>query len=98
MNGKIAEKDWKHLHSLQDGLIERYCGQTLSHINHIVISRNYGDNLRRYQEIWSYIKKREKILLRDLNDFRRSNAIDKITDIYRLGLFHGDEYESFSDN
>lgn len=97
MNQQIAEKDWKHLHRLQDALIDRYCEQTLSHILYVLSSNRPDSGLVTYQKVVQYLKKREETLVSELNDFRRSNAIDKIVGIYRLGFFLDEEYDKFSD-
>lgn len=78
-------------------LIERYCGQTLTHVQYILDGAKSGKNLRQYQELYTYIEKREKILVADLNDFRRSNALFKMQGIQHLGLFSKEEFEGFSD-
>lgn len=96
MMERIPEKDWKYFHSLQESLIQRYCGETLLHIRNIASGKS-GNNLRRYQDIWQYIEKREKTLVRVLNDFRRSNAVLKIIWIRKLGLFTDAEFDEFSE-
>ena len=94
---KITENDWKHLHSLQLALIDRYCGQTLAHVRKIVGSTKFGEHLKQCQKLYPYLDKREKILVAALNDFRRSNAMFKIEEIRRLGLFTQEEFDGFSD-
>lgn len=97
MIGGIPEKDWKYLSSLRAGLIERYCEKTLSKVRSILASGKSGNNLEQLQKIFQHIEKRDKALIRDLNDFRRSNAIIKILAIRKLGLFSAEEFDGFSD-
>lgn len=94
---KISEKDWKYFYSLQTILIERFCGQTLEHVQSILDSAKLGKSLQKIQELYSYLEKREKALVADLNDFRRSNALFKIQGILNLRLFSKEEFDGFSD-
>ncbi len=94
---QIPEKDWKHLFSLKDILVDRFCEQTLSQIAKIINSTSSKREHEKYLKIYRYIEKRDYILGDDLSDFRRSNAIYKIFGIRRLGLFTDDEFEQFSD-
>ena len=93
----IPEKDWKHLYSLKDILVDRFSEQTLSNITKIINSNNPNRPHEKYLKIYRYLEKRDYILGDDLSDFRRSNALYKILGIKRLGLFTDEEFEGFSE-
>ena len=61
MTERIPEKDWRYFHSLQDTLIERYCGKTLSHVNYIITSGKFGNNLGSIRRFTNTSKKEKEL-------------------------------------
>lgn len=95
---KISEHDWKILRKLTEELIDDFCGDTLVYVHKIISEESTEDNLKRYQNVFRYIEARENILVRNLNDFRRSNAIRKILELYHIGLLNETHLSMFSDH
>jgi hypothetical protein len=99
MNQKpISERDWKHLRSLREELIDRFCLKILEKAEAIGERRRKGKGLKTYQQLYQMIDKHEKLLIDGLNDFRRSTAIMKIWIIYSNDMMTEEEFSGFSDH
>jgi len=92
----ILEKDWKYLRTLIDVMIDRFCLEILNEAETIIRKKRKGKSLKVYQNLYRMIHEREKQLVEDLNDFRRSNAINKTIVLYSNGLMTDEELKGFS--
>jgi hypothetical protein len=92
---EIKESDWKLFRRLRAVALERFCQHVIEEINHTT-SNCTGDYHKRYLEVFSLIRKRDKELGRAFDDVRRSNAFILLASIKASQLLTDEEFSQFS--
>ena len=78
-------------------ILNRFSKVTLSRINIIIASKEIPSKHEKYLQVYDYIMERDEELGTALDNFRRSNAKEKIAVIYQMELIKPAEFELFTD-
>jgi hypothetical protein len=92
----LPERDWKTLRELHSVALDRYCQRALREI--AGISGDHGRSAHeRYLTVYDLVRQRNREMADAFDDMRRSQALERILWIRRLGLFTEEEYSRFTD-
>jgi hypothetical protein len=92
----LPERDWKTLRELHSAALDRYCQRVLREI--AGISGDHGRSAHeRYLAVYDLVRQRNREMADAFDDMRRSQALERILWIRRLGLFTEEEYLRFTD-
>jgi len=92
----FPERDWKVLRQLMPLALDRYCQRTLEDVERVLADRTAGAHAC-YRSIHRVLGERDVDLASAFDDMRRSQAIFRVREIRRLGLFEPAEYARFSE-
>ena len=73
----IPESDWKKLRAIKDDLLNIVCTRIFEKINKI-INEQTGNEYKTYLKLWEILKKEDQEISIMFDDFKRSNAIQKL--------------------
>ena len=73
----IPESDWKKLRAIKDDLLNIVCTRIFEKINKI-INEQSGNEHKTYLKLWKILKEEDYEISIMFDDFKRSNAIQKL--------------------
>jgi hypothetical protein len=91
----FSEADWKHLRSIKDAALDRFCERALRECSEIIADPARTAH-ERYLTVFELLEERDDELATAFNDLRRSTALLKLTSMRGLGLVTDEEMEGFS--
>jgi hypothetical protein len=95
MMREYNESDWKVLRQLHPVALDRLCDRVLREIGRVCADPSKSHH-QRYLEVFSLVQRRDKDVALAFNDMRRSQMLQRVMAIRRLGLMSDDEFARFS--
>jgi hypothetical protein len=93
--GDFHEADWKTLRALQPVLLDRLCTRIMDELRGVMDDTGMTAH-QRYLKLFKLLDERNDEVAAGFDDMRRSRAIQRLANIYELGLFTDDELERFT--
>ena len=91
----LPERDWKHLRSLHQAALDRYCARVLQE-SYAIVNDLAGSAHDRYLRLYRLLQERDRTLAGAFNDLRRSTAIPRLAAMLQLEVVTDDELSGFS--
>jgi len=91
----FPEADWKTLSALKPVLLDRLCTRILDELR-VVIDDDALTAHERYLRLFDVVQDRNDEIAAGFDDMRRSRAIERLANLYDLGLFTSDELARFT--
>jgi hypothetical protein len=82
---EIPERDWKYLAGVKGELLEALCRRINERARRIAADRSSGEH-DTFLRLYSYIVEQDGVVADCFDDWRRSNAMDKLFRLRRHGL------------
>ena len=93
--GDFHEPDWKTLRALQPVLLDRLCTRIMDELRGVMDDTGMTPH-QRYLKLFTLLQDRNDDVAAGFDDMRRSRAIQRLANIYALGLFTDGELERFT--
>ena len=93
--GDFHEPDWKTLRALKPILLDRLCTRIMDECRQVMDDAGLTAH-ERYLKLFKLLQRRDDELAAAFDDMRRSRAMQRLANIYALGLFTDEELEWFS--
>ena len=91
----IPESDWKHLRTVKEAALERFCERVLQECAAVVAEPGLTSH-ERYLKLFRLLDERDDELAGAFNDLRRSTAVFRLMSMRRLGVVTDLEMQGFS--
>ena len=91
----ILESDWKKLQAVKDDLLNIFCARIFEKINKIIKEQS-GNEHKAYLKLWKILEKEDQEIAIMFNDFKRSNALQKLAVWKRNGVISDDYFSMLS--
>lgn len=92
----FPEPDWRHLRSLVDRALDRFCARALDACAAVMADTNVPHH-ERFLRLSEAVQEHEKEMRGAFGVASRSNALLSLTYLHRLGLLTPDEMAGFSE-
>jgi hypothetical protein len=96
MNRGIPESDWKLFRRLEPIALDRFCSRVLDEAARIAGEPGKTSH-ERYLKLYKFIREQDRDLAAAFDDHRRSTALQKLAQIYALGLLTEAELGDFTE-
>ncbi len=91
----FSERDWKHLRSVHEIALERFCIQVLDDAVAIIQDRGLSAH-ERYLELFQLLHERNAAMASAFDDMRRSTGLQRLTAIVGLNVLTREELAGFN--
>lgn len=91
----LPESDWKHLRSIKDAALNRFCERALAECSETIADPGRTAH-ERYLALFEVMGKRDEELSRAFDGLRRSTALIQLMNMRSLGLVTDEEMEGFT--
>jgi hypothetical protein len=95
--GDPTERDWKHMKTIHDRLLNRLCARINAQAKTIIDDGDTPDH-KKYLVLYKHIQGADDVIARCFNDWRRSRILMRIVEIKRENLFTPEEFEGLSED
>lgn len=89
------EPDWKTFRALKPALLDRLCTRILEEMRGVMDDTSLTPH-ERYLKVFALLQDRNDDIAAGFDDMRRSRAIQRLANIYALGLFTDEELAQFT--